>query len=78
MGLSPSQTGGFPLCPLWTLCEGFLKAAKVLRLNNPDGAASDESIQEAVRVKLSALTRLLTTLSFSPTNYENGESHPRH
>ena len=48
MGLSPSQTGGFPLCPLWTLCEDFLKASKVLRLNNPDGAASDESIQEAV------------------------------
>jgi hypothetical protein len=45
MGLSPSQTGGFPL---WTLCEDFLKAATVLRLNNPDGAASDESIQEAV------------------------------
>jgi hypothetical protein len=37
-----------PLCPLGTLCEDFLKAAKVLRLNNPDGAASDESIQEAV------------------------------
>lgn len=36
------------LCPLWTLCEDFLKTAKVLRLNNPDGAASDESIQEAV------------------------------
>jgi hypothetical protein len=47
MGLSLSQTGGFPLCSLWTLCEGCLKAAKVLRLNNPDGAASDESIQEA-------------------------------
>jgi hypothetical protein len=41
---SPART---PSCPLWTLCEGFLKAAKVLRLNNPDGAASDESIQEA-------------------------------
>ena len=46
---SERRTGRiFLLCPLWTLCEGFLKAAKVLRLNNPDGAASDESIQEAV------------------------------
>jgi hypothetical protein len=27
--------------------RGFLKAAKILPLNNPDGAASDESIQEA-------------------------------
>ena len=42
------QSGSDSSCPLWTLCEGFLKAAKVLRLNNPDGAASDESIQEAV------------------------------
>lgn len=32
--------------PLRTFCEGLLKAAKVSRLNNSDGAASDESIQE--------------------------------
>jgi hypothetical protein len=47
MGLSPGRTGRFLRVLCGTLCEGFLKAAKVLRLNNPDGAASDESIREA-------------------------------
>jgi hypothetical protein len=67
-----------PECPLWDLVRGFLKAAKILPLNNPDGGASDESIQVVGGVNRAVLTRLLTTLSFLPTNYENGESHPGH
>jgi hypothetical protein len=53
-----------PECPLWDLVRGFLKAAKVLRLNNPDGAASDESIQEAVRVKLSGIDTIVNDVKF--------------